>query len=386
MSSKSGKRPLCIVLTLFTLIVIALVVAIAVIATRHKDCPGADRPMSITSRTYGNTADGEKVTQYTLTNGVVTVKIIDYGGIITNIMAPDKTGAQDDIALGFDNMEGYQTNAPYFGAIIGRYANRIAGGHFTLDGITYNLTVNNVPNALHGGTKGFDKRLWASKVEGDRLVLSYTSADGEEHYPGEVTSQVTYSLTSKNELVIQYKATTTKATIINLTNHGYYNLAGQATNSIDDHVVRLAAEKYTPMDSTNIPLGPIENVANTTYDLTKDTLLGDRLLLVPGGIGFDSNFVFGQPGWEKHVARVTHPPSGRTLDMYSTEPGLQFYTAYYVNGTVGKGGVTYKRYAGFCLEAQHYPNSPNQPEYPSTVLRPDEVYEQTTKYIFGLLE
>lgn len=343
--------------------------------------------MPITKQLYATTDDGEDITLYTLKNKQVEVNIIDYGGIITNVLVPDKSGRIEDISLGFDTFEdGYDKNPPYFGALVGRYANRIAKGHFTLDGVTYNLTVNNGPNALHGGIRGFDKRMWTSSVEDDLLVLQYTSIDGEEHYPGEVKVKVTYKLTDDNELVINYTATTNKKTVINLTNHAYFNLAGHAAGSLDGHTVRLAADHYTPVDNTSIPTGVIASVTGTMFDLTSDTDLTARLSLVPGGIGFDHNFVLGQPGWDKHVARVRHGPSGRQLDMYSTEPGVQFYTAYYLNQTRAKGGASYGKWGAFCLEAQHYPDSPNKPSFPTTVLSPGETYRQTTKYVFSIAD
>ncbi|XP_060585605.1 galactose mutarotase-like isoform X2 [Ruditapes philippinarum] len=341
--------------------------------------------MPISKEFYAKTGDGKDISIFSLKNDKVEVRIIDYGGIITNIFAPDKDGIPEDIVLGFDAFkDGYDKNPPYLGALIGRYANRIAKGHFTLDGVTYNLTVNNGPNALHGGTRGFDKRLWTSSIQGNRLVLQYTSLDGEEHYPGEVKVTVTYQLTDQNELIINYNATTKKKTVINLTNHAYFNLAGHAAGSLDGHTVRLAAETYTPVDNTSIPTGVIESVTGTMFDLTSETNLVDRIRNVPGGIGFDHNFVFEKPGWDKHAAMLRHSPSGRQIDMYTTEPGVQFYTAFYLNETKAKGGATYGKWGAFCLEAQHYPDSPNQPSFPTTVLSPGETYRQTTKYVFSV--
>lgn len=341
-----------------------------------------DKP-SITRENFG-TYEGNTVYRYTLRNkNGMEVKILNYGGIITNIYAHDKHNNLEDVVLGFDTFEGYKNNTPYFGALIGRYANRIAGGHFTLDGVTYNLTKNDGPNALHGGLKGFDKRFWNATIADSKLILSYISADGEEHYPGQVYVTVTYELTDRNELIITYRAQTSKPTIINLTNHAYFNLAGQSTNTIADHVVRLDADYYLPVDITQIPIGILAEVKGTKFDLKNYTRLGDRIPEVPGGIGFDHNFCLQQPGWMKHAARVVHPLSGRALDMYTTEPGVQFYTSYNLGGQPGKGGIIYNRYGAFALEAQHYPDSPNQPTFPTTVLRPEQEYRQDTIYQFS---
>ncbi|XP_053404354.1 galactose mutarotase-like [Mercenaria mercenaria] len=343
--------------------------------------------MPITKELYGKTEDGKDIFIFSLKNGKVEVRIIDYGGIITNIFVPDKDGKVEDVTLGFDTFkDGYDTRSRYFGALVGRYANRIAKGQFTLDGKTYNLAANNGPNALHGGIKGFDKRLWTSSIVGNKLVLQYTSADGEENYPGEVKVTVTYQLTDQNELILDYIARTDKKTVINLTNHAYFNLAGHAAGSLDGHNVRLAAHKYTPVDETSLPTGAIDSVAGTMFDLTTDTNLADRLPNVPGGKGFDHNFVLEKPGWDKHAARLRHIPSGRQIDMYTTEPGFQFYTGFYVNIANAKGGANYVKWGSFCLEAQHYPDSPNQPSFPSTVLSPGETYRQTTKYVFSIAE
>ncbi|XP_060585608.1 galactose mutarotase-like [Ruditapes philippinarum] len=343
--------------------------------------------MPISKEFYDKTSDGHYISIYSLTNGSMKVKIIDYGGIITNIFVPDKDGKMEDIALGFDTYkDGYDTRNRYFGALVGRYANRIAKGQFTLDGVTHQLAVNNGPNALHGGINGFDKRLWASSIEGNKLVLKYTSADGEENYPGEVKVTVTYQLTDQNELILDYTATTNKKTIINLTNHSYFNLAGHAAGTLDGHFVRLAADKFTPVDDTSIPTGAIDDVNGTMFDLTSETNVVTRLPNVPGDKGFDHNFVLGKPGWDKHAARLRHTPSGRQIDMYTTEPGFQFYTGYYLGIDNAKGGANYRKWSAFCLEAQHYPDSPNQPSFPSTVLSPGETYRQTTKYVFSIAE
>ncbi|KAL3873208.1 hypothetical protein ACJMK2_036350 [Sinanodonta woodiana] len=387
-SKKTGNRNICLLIFAFSLIIAVLLAVVIYLATRESVCkePDDSEGMSITKEKFGNTDDGEAVYRFTLKNKKnMVVQILNYGGIISNLFTPDKNGKLSDITLGFDDFEAYKTrNDPYFGGLIGRYANRIAKGKFTLDGVNYTLAINNGPNALHGGLKGFDKRIWVDDIVENHLILTYTSQDGEEGYPGKVTVTVIYELTSDNRLIIDYTANTTKPTVINLTNHAYFNLGGQETGSIADHVVRFEADHYLPVDNTSIPTGFVAPVNGTPFDLTNETRLGDRLPQVPGGIGFDHNFCLGKPNWMKHGAWVLHPESGRTLNFYTTEPGVQFYTSYYLNNVAGKGGVVYHQYGGFCLEAQHYPDSPNQPDFPTTVLRPGETYKQTTVYHFGV--
>lgn len=381
----AANRNFCFVFAFLTVLIITLISVVIYLAVKHED--GEDNQSTstmITSSSFG-THEEKEVTQYTLKNNKGTViKILNYGGIITNILVPDKNGKMDDICLGFDDMKGYATNGPYLGALIGRYANRIAKGRFTIDGQTYQLDINNGPNALHGGKVGFDKRLWDSKVVGDVLELTYVSADGEERYPGEVKVTVGYQLTEDNELVIQYSATTSAKTVINLTNHAYFNLAGQGSGTIFDHNVTINADKYTPVDSTSIPTGDISDVQGTAWDLRTKKNIGEVILSVPGGVGYDHNYCFGKTGWQKYMARVEHPSSGRFLEMFSTEPGVQFYTSFYLNET-GKGGAKYEKFGAFCLEAQHYPDSPNKPNFPTTLLAPSETYLQTTTYKFGVM-
>lgn len=343
--------------------------------------------MPITKSLFGKTEDDREVNKFILKNdNGYEVSVISYGGIITNILAPDRDGKQADIVLGFDTFDGYKKKHPYFGALIGRYANRIGGARFDLDGVEYKLTANNKDkNALHGGLKGFDKVVWDFGIEGDKLVLTYISADGEEGYPGELTTTVSYQLTSDNKLVINYWAATTKPTIVNLTNHSYFNLAGHDSGTITDHFLRINAPHFTPTDADLIPTGKIESVVGGPVDLTKDTLLGDRLDQVPGGFGFDHNYCLGKPGSLKHVARLFHPKSGRCMNMFSTEPGVQCYTGCNLNNVQGKSGAVYNRFTSVCLEAQHYPDSPNKEEFPSVVLRPDDNYMQTTVYEFSVV-
>ncbi|CAG5119826.1 unnamed protein product [Candidula unifasciata] len=339
---------------------------------------------TITSADYGVTSDGRKVTRYTLTNvnGLV-VKIIDFGGAITEIHVPDRDGKLDDVNLGFDTFAEYEVNRPHFGALIGRVANRIAGAQFTLDGQTYKLFANNGPNCLHGGQVGFDRKLWESKVKDDKLILTYVSADGEENFPGELTLTVVYSLDDTDSLTLDYTATTTKKTPVNFTNHSYFNLAGHAAGHINDHVITIPANSFLPLDQYSIPTGEIKAVAGTERDLRTPVRLGDRLTQVPGGIGFDNNFCLDNNGEFVLAARVDHPPTGRYLEVRTTEPGIQFYTAYYLTDVTGKGGVPYQRFGAFCLEAQHYPDSVHQPSFPNSYLNPGETYTQKTVYKFG---
>jgi len=358
---------------------------------------------TITSAPFG-TANGQAVSLYTLTNsnGMV-VKIMTYGGIIQDVEIPDKSHHFDNVTLGFPTLADYIStgNSPYFGALIGRYGNRIAGGKFTLDGVTYQLPLNNGPNSLHGGISGFDKKVWTPTVVPPTantvgLKLHYTSPDGEEGYPGTLSVDVTFTLTNDNQIKFDYHATVSgKATIVNLTNHSYWNLAGEGTGTILDHNLTLNAERYTPVDSTLIPTGQIPSVVGTPFDFTKSTAIGARIhdndqqLLF--GHGYDHNFVLDRPSFDdKSMIRAAHvqePSTHRTLDIYTTEPGIQFYSGNFLDGSlVGTGGHTYRQSDGFALETQHFPDSPNHANFPSTVLRPGHVYETHTIYKFGLSE
>jgi aldose 1-epimerase len=343
----------------------------------------------ITKSDFGQTADGTKVDLYTLTNahGVVA-KITNYGGIVTELHVPDKAGAMADVVLGFDDLKGYLGTHPFFGALVGRVANRIAKGRFTLDGKDYTLAVNNGPNALHGGEKGFDKRVWqavtASGAGGaPALRLTYHSANGEEGYPGNLDATVTYTLTDDNALRIDYEAKTDQATPVNLTNHSYFNLAGQGHGTILDHVLMIAADYYTPVDNTLIPTGELKPVKGTPFDFTTPTPIGARIQQAGGNpVGYDHNYVL-RPN-AKPAVRVRDPKSGRVMEMTTTEPGVQFYTGNFLDGTVkGKGGVAYPQYGGFCLEAQHFPDSVHHSNFPSVILRPGQTYRQTTQYKFS---
>jgi aldose 1-epimerase len=339
---------------------------------------------------FGKTPEGTPVEKYVLSNGKMTVKVITYGAIVTEIDVPDRNGKLADVVLGFDNPEGYLGSHPYFGAATGRVANRIAKAKFTLDGKEYKLAANNGPNTLHGGLKGFDKVVWkASDVSGPAgpaVKMSYLSPDGEEGFPGNLAVSVTYTVTADNELRIDYSATTDKATPVNITNHSYFNLAGPGAGSILGHEVMLEADLYTPVDDTLIPTGETTSVQGTPLDFTRPATLGSRIGELKGEPGgYDHNYVLRSGGKALTLAaRVTEPESGRVLEMFTSEPAVQLYTANFLDGTLkGKQGVIYKKQQAFCLEAQHYPDSANQPKFPSTILRPGSTYTQTTIYKFS---
>jgi len=352
--------------------------------------------MSISSKPFGQTSDGETATLYTLTNAKgMKVEITNYGGIVTSIIVPDREGKLADVALGYDNLADYIKASPYFGALIGRYGNRIAKGKFTLGGKEYTLAVNNGPNALHGGLKGFDKVIWqADPVPANGkevgLKLTYTSKDMEEGYPGTLHATVWYSLTSDNELKIRYEAKTDKPTPVNLTNHSYFNLKGAGSGDILDHVVMLNADRFLPVDETLIPTGELRPVKGTPFDFTQPKPIGQDIKAddeqVKFGNGWDHCWVLNRkkPGELTLVARVSEPTSGRVMEMYTTEPAVQFYSGNFLDGSnVGKGGKPYNFRNGFCLEAEHYPDSPNKPKFPSAILKPGETYKQMTVYKFS---
>lgn len=336
--------------------------------------------------------DGTPVDLYTLTNDRgVQAQITNYGGIVVMLKVPDRGGELGDVVLGYDNLAGYIKQNPFFGSLVGRYANRIAKGKFSLDGKQYTLVQNNGENHLHGGTKGFDKRVWtareASGKNGVGLVLTYTSKDGEEGYPGNLSVTVSYTLTNDNELKIDYAATTDKNTIINLTNHSYFNLAGKG--DVLGHEVMLNADQFTPVDKTLIPTGELKRVVGTPMDFTQSTSIGARInqaheQLQFGG-GYDHNWVLNKSaGPLSLAARVYEPTTGRVMEVYTTQPGVQFYTGNFLDGSItGKGGQVYNKRHGFCLETQHFPDSPNKPNFPSVVLKPNEKYTQTTVYKFS---
>ncbi|HSF80042.1 MAG TPA: aldose epimerase family protein [Anaerolineales bacterium] len=372
---------------------------------------GAKGLGSISEEFYGTTVDGQDVYEYTLTNAsksLIEVKIITYGGIITSIKVPDKWGNMENVALGFDNLFDYETKNPYFGCITGRYANRIDEGRFDLDGVTYCLDINNPPNSLHGGFVGFDKKVWeVTKAEagpdGVVLELHYLSLagegyepgvcpDGEEGYPGNLDVYVTYTLNNKNQIIMDYVATTDAPTVVNLTNHTYWNLAGEGEGDINDHILYLNADRFTPVDVTLIPTGELAPVAGTPFDFMVPKPISNGLRSnaeqVVIGRGFDHNWVLSRPSFDDTsmllAATLCEPASRRILNVWTTEPGIQFYAGNFLDGTLyGTSGRAYRQGDGIALETQHFPDSPNQPAFPSTVLRPGETYE--TRTIFELL-
>ncbi len=386
-----------------TLVLMALTSAVFLAhAACSSSAPGDSAPApaapaaSVTRAAFGTLPDGTAIEVFTLTNahGLV-VRAITYGGIIVSLHAPDRDGRLDDIVLGYDTVDGYvKDNSPYFGAIIGRFGNRIAKGTFSLDGQAYTLATNNGPNHLHGGLQGFDKVVWtgesASTDRGPSVTFSRTSPDGEEGYPGALTARVTYTLTDRNELIVDYHATTDKPTIVNLTQHSYFNLAGQGARDILGHELQVVADRYTPVDSTLIPTGELAPVEATPFDFREPTAIGARIDAdhpqIKAGLGYDHNFVLTRSGDGLEVAaRVVEPTTGRTLEVATTEPGLQFYSGNFLDGSItGKAGRVYQHRYGFCLETQHFPDSPNQPAFPSVVLRPGEEYRTQTVFTFGV--
>ncbi len=342
----------------------------------------------VASSAFGKTKDGKAVTLYTLTNSSgMSVKIMTYGATLTELIVPDRNGKLGDVILGFSKFDQYQSDQPYLGAIVGRVGNRIAKGKFQLNGIEYKLATNNGPNHLHGGLRGFDKVLWEAKPaaspEGPSVQFSYLSVDGEEGYPGNLSCKVVYTLTENSELKIDYTATTDKATPVNLTNHAYFNLAGPGSGDVLGHEIMLAAQRYTPVDDTLIPTGEIAPVKNTPMDFTKPARIGARIDQVKGG--YDHNYVLDSGGSKTPVlaARVYEPKTGRVMEVLTTQPGVQFYTGNFLDGTFSGIGGAYKKHYGFCLETQHFPDSVNHPNFPSTILTPGQTYRETTIYKFS---
>ena len=354
----------------------------------------ASQQPSTTSKPFGMTTDGKEVMLYTLKNTKgATATISNYGGTVVSLTMPDRNGQFGDVVLGFKKLADYEKKSPYFGCLVGRYGNRIAKGTFTLDGKAYHLAINNPPNSLHGGLRGFDKVIWGATPmetkEGPALKLTYTSRDGEEGYPGTLSVTATYTLTDKNELRVVFTATTDQKTVVNLTHHSYFNLAGEGNGDILGHVVTLKANRFTPVDKNLIPNGKLEPVKGTPFDFRKPTAIGLRISqpdqqLQFGG-GYDHNWIADKlPGHLGVVAKVEEPTSGRVMEVLSTEPGVQFYTGNFLDGTlVGKSGKPYAFRNGFCLEPQHYPDSPNHPEFPSVVLKPGQTYKNTIIYRFS---
>ena len=344
---------------------------------------------------FGKTSDGTPVEIFTLTNkNGVQVRAMTFGAIITSVRVPDRNGTFADVVLGFDTLEPYTRDHPYFGAVAGRYGNRIAGAQFSLGGRAFTLAANNGPNHLHGGVKGFDKFVWRAEpsARGVGVTFSRTSPDGEEGYPGALNVRVTYTLTDANALEIEYQASTDAATPVNLTQHSYFNLAGHDAGSVLGHELMVNADRYTPVDATLIPTGELAPVAGTPFDFRKAAPIGSRIDQpndqLKSGRGYDHNFVLNRSGAGLQLAaRVVEPKSGRTLEVSTTEPGVQIYTGNFLDGTVkGKGGAAYSHRGGLCLETQHFPDSPNKPSFPSTILRPGQTLRSQTVWTFGVVK
>jgi aldose 1-epimerase len=342
---------------------------------------------------YGKMPNGAAVELYTLTNAKgMQAGIITYGGTVVSLTAPDRNGKYADVVLGMDDLAGYMKATAFFGAIIGRYGNRIGHAQFTLEGKTHKLPANDHANTLHGGPAGFDKHVWSavpgSSADGETLELTYVSKDGEAGFPGTLTSKVVYTLTANNELKIDYTATTDKPTVVNLTNHSYFNLAGQGEGDILAHEVMIDAARFTPVDAGLIPTGELRPVAGTPFDFTKSTAVGARIEAADEqmkfGMGYDHNWVLNKgAGGLTKAAEVHEPKSGRVMEVWTTEPALQFYTGNFLDGTLHGKGKTYVRRGALCMETQHYPDSPNQPSFPSTELKPGATYHTTTVYRFS---
>jgi aldose 1-epimerase len=371
---------------------LAVAITVAVLGTNM----AVAQTRGVSKKAWGTTKAGEAVDLYTLTNAKgASVQIATLGGTVVSIKVPDKSGALGDVVLGFDSLDGYLGPHPFFGVLVGRYGNRIGNARFTLDGKTYTLAKNNGDNTLHGGLKGFDKYVWATREvaspDGLAIELTHVSPDGDEGYPGALSVTVRYTWTDANGLRIDYTATCDKPTVLNLTNHSYFNLSAGASSTILDHTLHLLADKYTPVDKGLIPTGELRAVAGTPFDFTKARRVGEfidaRDEQIALGGGYDHNFVFTRPadGTMRLAARVAEPTSGRTMDVTTTEPGVQFYTGNFLDGSLkGRGGKPYVKRSGLCLETQHYPDSPNKPDFPSVVLRPGQTYKTSTQYTFSV--
>jgi aldose 1-epimerase len=364
----------------------AAVCAALLVCAGFAQAPAKKGQPNVKKQSYGKMPDGTPVDLYVLTNANgMEAHVTAYGGTLVSLTAPDRHGSFADVVLGMDTLDGCRTQTAYFGALIGRYGNRIAGGQFTLEGKTYHLPINDGPNTLHGGPLGFGKQLWqvreVASEEGPAVEFGYVSKDGEEGFPGTLTAKVVYTLTNKNELKIDYTATTDKPTVVNLTNHAYFNLKGAGEGDILDHEVTIDASRFTPVDSVLIPTGELRAVKGTPFDFTKAIAIGARIETddqqLKFGKGYDHN-------WVLDKTRAGLAKTGRVLQVWTTEPALQFYTGNFLDGTIhGKGGKVYPRRGAFCMETQHYPDSPNHPAFPSTELKPGATYHTTTVYSFS---
>jgi aldose 1-epimerase len=348
----------------------------------------ADLQGQVTKQPFGKTPDGTSVDVYTLKDGALEARIITYGGIVISLKVPDKSGKSADVVLGYDSLDGYLAKSPYFGAIIGRYGNRIAGGKFTLDGKTYSIPPNDGPNALHGGPRGFDKVVWKAKQIPHGIELSHVSPDGDQGFPGTLSAVVRYTLDGK-DLKIEYSATTDKNTVLNLTNHSYFNLAGQGNGDILKHEVKLNAGRFTPVNDVLIPTGELATVQGTPFDFRKSTAVGARINddneQLRRGKGYDHNWVLDSGGGKlAEAAEVYEPTTGRVMQVWTDQPGVQFYTGNFLDGTItGKDGKVYEQRSALCLETQHFPDSPNHPNFSSTELKPGQKYHTVTIYRFS---
>jgi len=371
-----------------------LLLTLLVCAVTAQEMAPTNNKLEVKKESFGKTGDGRPVDLYTLTNSHgLELRAMTYGGIIVSLRVPDKNGKLGDIVLGHETLEGYIPNTPYFGVIVGRYANRIANAAFILDGVKYALAKNDGPNSLHGGIKGFNQQIWEGKefknAKGVGVAFSYLSKDGEEGYPGNLKVKVSYTLTNENQLVVDYQATTDKATPLNLSQHSYFNLAGEGNGDILGHHLMLNADRFTPVDKTLIPTGELRPVKGTPKDFTKPTAIGARIsddyeqLVV--GRGYDHNWVINRKDDSLTLAAKVHEPtSGRIMEVFTTQPGVQFYSGNFLDGTItGKQGHVYKHRYGLCLETQHYPDSPNHPEFPSSILRPGQTFKSQTVFKFS---
>ena len=369
------------------------IVALVLCSTLLGGGAAVSKTGSLKKTPFGKMPDGQQVSLYVLTNKAgMEVAITNYGGVVVSVKAADRKGKFADVVLGYDTLDGYLGDKAYFGALVGRYANRIAHGEFKLDGVTYKLAKNNGENSLHGGIRGFSKVLWDAKEvsskDGPSLQLNYLSKDGEEGYPGNLKVQVVYTLTDANELKIDYSATTDKRTVLNLTNHSYFNLAGQGTGDILGHELVIRADRFTPVDSGLIPTGELRPVAGTPFDFRTKTPIGSRIdqddEQLKLGKGYDHNWVLANTRALSLAARAVEPNSGRVLEVWTTEPGVQFYTGNFLDGSAqGKGGKRYEFRNGFCLETQHFPDSPNHPDFPSATLSPGQKFHSLTVFKFA---
>jgi aldose 1-epimerase len=347
------------------------------------------KPDNVQKTSFGKLPDGTEIEQYTLKNAKGGVaKIITYGATLTELWIPDKSGKSADVVLGFDKLDGYLGDQPYFGATIGRYGNRIAKGKFTLDGKEYSLFLNNGPNSLHGGKVGFNRKVWKAEpvivAHGAAVKFTYVSVDGEEGYPGTLTTHVTYELTDENAVKVSYHASTDKPTVANLTNHSYFNLSGAGSGDILKNVLQLDADRYTPVDDTLIPTGELKPVEGTPFDFRKPTAIGARNSQIPGIAGYDHNFVLnGTAGKLRKIGELSDPTSGREMEIWTTEPGVQLYVSIGLNGSIKGLGGAYQQFGALCLETQHFPDSPNHAKFPSTVVRPGKDFHSETIYKFS---